>query len=147
MKFVVLFFILSITSLSWAFEKQELVFDNGKKLVVEVADDHEKRAQGLMNRTKLGENEGMLFVFTRPQSLSFWMKDTYIDLSIAYFDKDKSLKEIYDMKGQSMMEKVQDFSNYPSKCRCQYALEVNKGWFKKHGIKEGASFKLQSLKK
>lgn len=129
------------------YQKQQLKFANGKTLTVEVADSPEKRANGLMNRTQLNDDQGMLFIFDQPQQLSFWMKDTFIPLSIAYFDEDKKLKEIYDMKEQNMMERVQDVDSYPSKCRCQYALEVNKGWFEKNKINQGQSFQLMPLKK
>lgn len=112
-------------------------FENGKKLEVELARTFSERAQGLMNRTSLPENSGMLFVFPGPQKLSFWMKNTYIPLTIAYLDENKVIKEIYDMRAQSMMEKDPHAEDYPSDCRCQYALEVNQGWFKKNKIKVG----------
>ena len=137
---LIIFFISPTQALE--FEKAEVVFSNGKKLTVEIADDHEKRTQGLMYRTSLGENEGMLFIFDFAQNLSFWTKNTYVPLSIGYFDKDKKLQETYEMKPQSMMEKVQDVTSYPSHCRCLYALEVNKGWFKKNKIKKADSFAL-----
>lgn len=134
--------LLSSPSYSLDYQKQELVFNNGKKLLVEVADNSEKREQGLMERTHLDKDGGMLFSFRSSRRLSFWMKNTYIPLSIAYFDKDRVLKEIYDMKPQNMMEKAQNTTSYPSQCFCQYALEVNQGWFKKNNIKKGSSFKL-----
>ncbi|MCJ8275551.1 MAG: DUF192 domain-containing protein [Bdellovibrionales bacterium] len=139
---LLLILFVSFQSQGLEFKKQKLRFENGKTLEVEVAESHEQRAQGLMNRTSLGENKGMLFIFDFPQHLSFWMKDTFIPLSIAYFDKEKSLKETYDMKEQNMMEKVQDTRGYPSQCQCVYALEVNQGWFQKNNIKKGMKFQL-----
>lgn len=124
---------------------QKLQFANGVKLEVEVARSDAEREVGLMNRTEMKDNHGMLFEFPTPQRLSFWMKNTFIPLSIAYFDKDKVLQEIHDMKPQNLMEKEQDLRSYPSQCMCQYALEVNQGWFAKNKIKKGDKFTLSSL--
>lgn len=135
MKFVFIF----LLSFLWSGDlpMADLSFTSGGKLKIEVARTFSERYQGLMNRTSMPENNGMLFVFDRPQKLSFWMKNTYIPLSVAYLDKNKVIKEMYDMKPQSMMEKTQDLTSYPSKCECQYALEVNQGWFKKNKVKVG----------
>ena len=59
---------------------------HGQQLVVEVASTPETRATGLMRRFSLQTDHGMLFVFEMPQALAFWMKDTYIPLSIAFVD-------------------------------------------------------------
>ncbi len=118
-------------------EKRTLTFTNGKKLTVEVADTFNSRYKGLMDRTELPEDEGMLFVFPQPQKLSFWMKNTYIPLSIAYLNKDKKIKEIYHMSPQSLLEREPSLEHYPSHCLCQYAIEVNQDWFKKNKIKIG----------
>ena len=127
-------------------EKKKLRFSNGVEIQVEVAESYTDRMQGLMHRTSLDENQGMLFDFKRPQILSFWMKNTYIPLSIGYFDKNKKLKEIYQMKAQAMMARDQDLRSYPSRCRCVYALEVNQGWFKKNKIKPEMTFEIHQLK-
>ena len=140
-----LFVLCASPTYALEFQKQELVFSNGKKLRVEIAESFKERAQGLMDRTSLKENSGMLFSFSKPQKLNFWMKNTYIPLSIGYFDSKMVLKEIYKMKAQNIMEKFQDTKNYPSHCRCQYALEVNQGWFKKNNIQVGATIKLIPL--
>ena len=66
-------------------------------LTVEVAKTHEERAKGLMGRTDLPEGHGMLFIYESPQRLVFWMKDTLIPLSVAFFDSDKEIINILDM--------------------------------------------------
>ena len=122
---------------------KKMVFDNGKTVEVEIADTVLKRTKGLMNRTSLDQNKGMLFVFNEATKQSFWNKNTFIPLDLAYFDKDMVLKEIYPLEAVSMMEKVQDTKTYPSKCLCQYVLEVNQGWFKRNKVKIGSKFQLK----
>jgi uncharacterized membrane protein (UPF0127 family) len=105
-------------------------------LKVEIVDTHESRANGLMGRTELPEGEGMLFVYEKPQRLVFWMKNTLIPLSIAFFDEDKSLMNILDMDppvGNTLIR-------YRSTAPALYALEVPQGWFEKHKIDVGTKF-------
>ncbi|MCE9499462.1 MAG: DUF192 domain-containing protein [Leptospira sp.] len=101
---------------------------DGHPLLVEIADTASRRQTGLMFRKKLRENEGMLFIFPRADYLSFWMKNTLIPLSIAYFNEDRRLTEIYDMVPQQTKQV------YNSKEKVIYALEVNQGWFKRNDI-------------
>ncbi len=93
----------------------------------------EQRAIGLMGRTSLGSNEGMLFLFDFPQQAVFWMKDTPIALSIAYIDPSGKILEIYDLKPLSE-DLVQSSSHL-----ILYALEMPKGWFETNGIQPGMS--------
>jgi uncharacterized membrane protein (UPF0127 family) len=120
------------------FQVQTIKLGN-QTLKVEIADDDKKRAQGLMNRTKLDEGRGMLFIFSQEQPLSFWMKNTLIPLTIGYFDKNQTLFQTVDMSPASPMDVVPP--SYPSSRPGKYALEVPKGWFAKHKIAPGASFK------
>lgn len=108
-----------------------------KKIIkVEVAETPEQHAYGLMNRVKLPENFGMLFVFTSEEPRFFWMKNTFVDLSIAYINKNKKIIDIQDMKAaESSLD--ENLPSYPSKGPAMYALEVNKGWFERHHIKVG----------
>jgi uncharacterized protein len=99
---------------------------------VEIADDFYERARGLMDRTALGEDRGMLFVFPKEQPLSFWMKDTLIPLSIAYIDSEGRITDILDMKPLDDRP-----PHYVSSEPVQYALEVNQGFFDENGVKVG----------
>ncbi|EMY68141.1 DUF192 domain-containing protein [Leptospira vanthielii] len=108
-----------------------------RALKLEIANTPSKRATGLMYRTKLGEDEGMLFVFPRPDFLSFWMKNTLIPLSIGYFSEDMRLLESFDMK-PNQTEEV-----YNARKPAMYALEVNQGWFAKHKIGKDAVLTLE----
>lgn len=142
-KSLVLCIAFSFMVFSWAsvqFAKRGLRIGN-QNLLVEVADTDEKRTQGLMHRQSLPANQGMLFVFEKPQILGFWMKNTHIPLSIGFFNKDRVLTQIIDkMKPTSMMQK--DLPQYLSREPSLFALEVNQGWFKKHGVKTGQVFQM-----
>lgn len=100
------------------------------RLKVELAMTAESRARGLMHRESLPENEGMLFVFEESSPRSFWMKNTFIPLSIAYIREDWVILEIYAMEPESL-EPV------ASRNPARYALEVNEGFFEEHGIEPG----------
>lgn len=106
---------------------------DGKRLNAEIASTPEQMAQGLMFRKHLPEDAGMLFVFPQPQRASFWMKNTRIPLSIAYLNEEMQILEIYNM------EPYDERSTISKSTRVAYALEVNQGWFERHGIGPGAS--------
>lgn len=101
-----------------------------KEIWVEVAKSPEGRNRGLMGRKHLGKDEGMLFIFETEGYHSFWMKDTFIPLSIAFIDKDGRIVWITDMKPLTLD------SHVPPK-PILYGLEMNKGWFSSHGLKVG----------
>ena len=102
------------------------------ELTVEIADENHERQAGMMHRTTMPENEGMLFVFPYPHQSGFWMKNTIVPLSIAYIDPASRVIEIHDMQPGNT-KPIESRS-----ARVQYALEVNQGWFAKNGIKPGA---------
>jgi len=102
----------------------------GHTLVAEVVTTPEQRATGLMNRFSLAPDHGMLFVFEAPQPLGFWMKNTYVPLSIAFADVDGRIVNIEDMKPQ-------DETTHWSRGFALYAVEMKQGWFAAHGIKAG----------
>jgi uncharacterized membrane protein (UPF0127 family) len=114
----------------------------GQTLLVEIADTEATRTKGLMFRKSLKDTEGMLFIFDQEEELSFWMKNTFIPLSIGYFNKSKKLIDIQDMAPVAS-EMQTDLPSYPSKEPAMYALEVPKGWFKKNKVHLGAVFRLE----
>jgi len=105
------------------------------ELEVEIADDDRERQRGLMERTELAENAGMLFVFEQEQQLSFWMKNTLIPLSVAYIDSDGRIIDIQDMEPL-------DTTSHPSAEPARYALEVNQGFYEERGIEVGDTAEL-----
>ncbi|MFP5518646.1 MAG: DUF192 domain-containing protein [Bdellovibrionia bacterium] len=121
--------------------KKAIVQVNDVKIDVELAETAAQQARGLMFRKSLDQGSGMLFIFEEERTLSFWMKNTFIPLSIAYINKDKKIVDIQDMTPvKSVME--ENPPSYPSKRPAQYALEVNQGFFKKHKIKVGDTIKV-----
>lgn len=103
----------------------------GHKLTAEVAYTDADRELGLMHRRMLPENRGMLFVFPQAAPLSFWMMNTHIPLSIAFIDDAGTIINITDMKPLTT-------ETHNSARPARYALEMNQGWFRKHGIRAGA---------
>jgi len=102
----------------------------GVEIQVEVADDANERAVGLMYRESLPENQGMLFVYPGERPLGFWMKNTLIPLDIAYADAQGRIIDI-----QHMEPLTED--TYDSGGPAQYALEMNLGWFAANGVTIG----------
>jgi uncharacterized membrane protein (UPF0127 family) len=97
---------------------------------VEVATTPQQRARGLMERTRLDDDAGMLFVFEQRARHCFWMKDTPLPLSIAFLADDGSIINIADMQPQTM-----DLNC--AQVAVRYALEVTQGNFRNKGIRPG----------
>lgn len=108
---------------------------NGVKLQVEIAQDEEAAALGLMHRDSLAENQGMLFVFPSQRILTFWMRNTFIPLDIAFINESGTIVDI------QRMVPLDETRDYISTAPALYALEVNAGWFEKHDIKVGGTVK------
>ena len=72
--------------------------DDVVRLEVEVADEPDERSTGLMGRERLDPYDGMAFVWDEPVRSSFWMKDTLIPLSIAFWDRGGAIVAILDME-------------------------------------------------
>jgi uncharacterized membrane protein (UPF0127 family) len=104
----------------------------------EVADNFVTRMQGLMHRTSMGPNEGMLFIFEEPGIQCMWMKNTLIPLSVAYIADDGSIVNIEDMKPHSE-------DSHCTRKPVRFALEMNAGWFESKGLRAGS--KLRGLEK
>ena len=103
---------------------------NGRPLHVEIARSPSERQKGLMHRERLKPDEGMFFIFPEDRILSFWMKDTGIPLSIAFLDKNGKVTDIFDMEPFSL-------DAVRSSAPCRYAIEAQKGFFRRAGLREG----------
>ena len=98
---------------------------------VEVAATPQQREHGLMARSRLPADAGMLFVFENTARYCFWMRDTPLPLSIAFIDDNGRIATLADMKPNT------DTLHCPS-TEVRYALEVPQGGFKQRGIAAGA---------
>ncbi len=117
-----------------------LVLQQGKvrvSLNVEIADTPESRQLGLMNRTSLPDDAGMLFVFESTTRLAFWMKNTLIPLSVGFIDEQWKIVDIQDMR-VGPNPQTGEIEIYESAQPSRYALEVNQGLFARRGIGVGA---------
>ena len=103
---------------------------NGHKITAEVAATPERRATGLMHRFSLRPDSGMIFVFERAEPQAFWMKNTFVPLSIAFIAPDGRIINIDDMAPQ-------DETSHWSRGPALYALEMRKGWFAERNVGRG----------
>lgn len=95
--------------------------------------------RGLMGRRDLGPDDGMIFVYEKPQALSFWMRNTPTALDIGFFDPAGVLQEIYPL--YPFDERAVGSRGD----RLSFALEVHQGWYAANGIKPGAKLDLPAL--
>ena len=105
-------------------------------ITVEIADNSLSLSTGLMFRQSLKDNHGMLFVFSSPQVLSFWGRNTYIPLDIAFISPDKKIANIDKVP---VMSDRSVYSSVP----CKYAIEVSRGYFSDKGISVGDSISIK----
>ncbi len=111
-----------------------------KTVYVEVADTQEKRKTGLMWRTSLDKDTGMLFCYPDNAVRYFWMKNTFVPLDIAFIDSNRVIRTIHSTK--AVNDSVHIYSSYVP---VQYVLEVNQGWFEKHNIKREDTVRFENI--
>lgn len=97
--------------------------------------------RGLMGRRDLEQDQGMLFVYSRPQPMSFWMRNTPRPLDIGFFDAEGELKEIY------AMQPYDENAVQSRGANLQFALETNQGWFGDNDITTGAKLDLAAVRR
>lgn len=98
---------------------------------VEIAETEAARTQGLMGRTVMAEDQGMLFVFDAPEPRSFWMVNTPLPLDIIFVDAAKRVLNVAENTVPYSEESL------PSTGPAQYVVEVNGGFCGRHGIGAG----------
>ena len=102
-----------------------------EEMIAELALTGEQLQTGMMFRTNMAENAGMLFVFPIPHRASFWMKNCPLPLSAAYIDPDGVILEIRDLQPHNTN------SVAAASERVQFVLETNQGWFGRHHVTKG----------
>lgn len=99
-------------------------------VTLEIADEPAERSKGLMFRSSLAADRGMIFVFPDEQERGFWMKNTYLPLDIIYIDAAKRIVSIKQMKPH-------DLSSTPSDGPAMFAIELNAGRAAQLGLSVG----------
>jgi uncharacterized protein len=118
------------------FDRARVEIDTGEQTVtvrVEVAETASQQELGLMHRDDLPADEGMVFLFERDQTGGFWMKNTRIPLSIAYYDAEGRIVRILDMDPCT----ADPCRTYDPGVAYRGALEVNRGAFRRWGVEPG----------
>jgi uncharacterized protein len=100
---------------------------------IEVADEPEEQARGLMGRTELEDGYGMLFVWPESEVRNFWMKDTLIPLDLIAIDDGKVVSVTTMQPCEA--DPCQRYRTEPARA----ALEVRAGWAEDHGIEVGST--------
>ena len=114
------------------------LFAGMHRVEAEVAATNDTRMSGLMQRTIMAPQRGMLFVFPDVAKHCMWMRNTLLPLSVAFLDEKGRIINVEDMQPQS------DDSHCAAK-PARYALEMNLGWFKSRGL--GAGFGIVGIDK
>src|SRR2546421_8469597 len=101
------------------------------EMTAEVARTPEQQRTGMMFRTNMAENAGMLFPLPYTQQAGFWMKNCPYPLSAAYIDEAGEIKEIHDLEPHNTNSVVAASNNI------RFVLETRRGWFEHHQVKPG----------
>lgn len=127
---VILRFFTACDALRTQHLRTEVIELGEYKIRAEIASTPRERERGLMYRTSIGEEEGMLFVFPKASPQAFWMKNTLIPLDVGYFDEQGFLIEYFTMTPDDGVR------TYPSSEPALYALEMKAGWYAKRGLRK-----------
>ena len=133
--------LLSASSAATALPRSTAFVDTDERrvrLTVEVADEPEEWRVGLMHRSSLARNAGMIFLFPQPIRGGFWMKNTLIPLSIAFFDGRGRILRIMVMTPC----RADPCPTYDPRVAYRGALEVNRGSFGRWGVRRGDVIRL-----
>ena len=108
-------------------------------LEVEIADNEVAWQQGLQGRSSLEEGKGMLFIFPDSGPRVFWMRHTFVPLSLGSFDSQRKLIAVTKLDPARSLLQVQ-FPKVTTPEQTRYVLEVPQGWFEDNQVPLGASF-------
>jgi uncharacterized membrane protein (UPF0127 family) len=111
-----------------------VILPDGFGVKIEIANEEELRADGLMYRDSLASDAGMLFFFPAEGEYPFWMKNTRIPLDMIWID---SNRRIVHVKHDVPPCRTPDCPSYPPNANAKYVLEVAGGVAKQHGLKTG----------
>ena len=119
----------------------ELRWEGGQaRFAVDVADDADERAKGLMFVEKMPAASGMLFVYPKPQRAQFWMANTLIPLDMIFADANGQVTKVH------ANAKPQDRTTIDGGAGVQYVLEINGGLARRLGIDVGAQMRHPAIR-
>jgi len=114
------------------------LFAGMHRIEAEVAATPGSRQTGMMLRTVMASQRGMLFVFAEAADQCMWMRNTLLPLSVAFLDEKGKIINVEDMQPKTD-------ANHCSARPARYALEMNLGWFGSRGL--GAGFSITGIEK
>lgn len=142
---VVLFFaillLVIIVSKNTQSTKTKVIINN-KTFNVYVAKSEIEKQIGLSSKNKISPNQGMLFLFDKPDYYSFWMKEMKFSIDIIYIENNKVITVISDVKPPTDSKSL---LIYKPKKKSDMVIEINAGLAKKYNIREGTSINIESL--
>lgn len=116
---------------------------------LEVAADEKSRAKGLMNRRKIDDDGGMIFIYKRAEPRSFWMKNCLVDIDLLYLDGRGRIGSMHKMKkepprgeNESVVEYERRLKRYPSRRPAQFIIELKPGCIDRLKPKVGQTIEL-----
>ena len=119
-----------------------VVLPDGSAYTVEIANDDELRAQGLMYRDQLKPGTGMVFFFARDGVYPFWMKNTMIPLDMIWIDASRRVAHVTSDVPPC---KIEDCPSYDPGVPARYVLELAAGEAAKHGLKAGDAIRFEGM--
>ena len=111
----------------------------GKRISIEIADTDASREHGLMDRTGMESDHGMLFVFDNDAPRAFWMKNTKIPLDMLFFNAERKLVSVQHRVPPCLGDPCPAYS---SGAPARYVLELNGGQAEKLGLSPGAEMQI-----
>ena len=127
----------------------EEVVLGGETFKLELATDKKARTRGLMDRKKIDDRGGMLFVFAAPRRQSFWMKNCLVDIDLLYLDRDGRVTTLHKMKAEPPKHQNEStpayerrLRRYPSRGRAQFVIELKAGSIALLELEKGQTIEL-----
>ena len=128
--------------------KEEVVIGQ-ETFKLEVAADEKSRAQGLMNREKIDDDGGMIFIYKGAQFRRFWMKNCLVDIDLVYLDGRGRIVSLHKMKkepprseNESVIDYERRLKRYPSQRPAQFIIELKAGSIDRVKAKVGETIEL-----
>lgn len=140
---VVIFFSILIISILLGRNESTRVSVNDQTFDVEVAESESEKQIGLSDTDVLGANEGMLFVFDKPDYYSFWMNKMKFPIDIIYINGNKVISVISNAPPPTGAN--DNLQTYRPSAESDKVLEINAGLAEKYSIKEGSTVNIENL--